>query len=92
MPFLDRFHISVTGFPFPLGPFFQRRTIRKEVNVNFDRIASHWVLPTCHDTPFRKAALLRIAALTIFYSGMSTYAMLQHLRKLSTDVLFICVT
>ena len=31
VPFLDRFHISVTGFPFPLGPFFQRRTVRKEV-------------------------------------------------------------
>ncbi len=33
VPFLDRFHISVTGFPFPLGPFFQRRTVRKEVRV-----------------------------------------------------------
>ncbi|KAL0019064.1 hypothetical protein WJX79_006492 [Trebouxia sp. C0005] len=32
VPFLDRFHISVTGFPFPLGPFFQRRTVRKEVD------------------------------------------------------------
>ena len=31
VPFLDRFHISVTGFPFPLGPFFQRRTICNEV-------------------------------------------------------------
>ena len=31
VPFWDRFHVSVTGFPFPLGPFFQRRTIRKEV-------------------------------------------------------------
>lgn len=26
-----RFYFNVTGFPFPLGPFLQRRTIRKEV-------------------------------------------------------------
>lgn len=32
VPFLDRFHISITGFPFPLGPFIQRRTVRKEVD------------------------------------------------------------
>lgn len=31
VPFFDRFHNSITGFPFPLGPFLQRRTIRKEV-------------------------------------------------------------
>ena len=28
-----RFYFNVTGFPFPLGPFFQRRTIRKEVRL-----------------------------------------------------------
>lgn len=28
-----RFYFNVTGFPFPLGPFLQRRTIRKEVRV-----------------------------------------------------------
>lgn len=27
-----RFYFNVTGFPFPLGPFFERRTIRKEVD------------------------------------------------------------
>lgn len=26
-----RFYFNVTGFPFPLGPFLQRRTIRKEI-------------------------------------------------------------
>lgn len=26
-----RFYFNITGFPFPLGPFFGRRTIRKEV-------------------------------------------------------------
>lgn len=33
VPFFDRFHNSITGFPFPLGPFLQRRTIRKEVGI-----------------------------------------------------------
>ena len=33
VPFFDRFHNSITGFPFPLGPFLQRRTIRKEVGT-----------------------------------------------------------
>ncbi|KAL3157286.1 hypothetical protein ABBQ38_001518 [Trebouxia sp. C0009 RCD-2024] len=32
IPFFDRFHNSITGFPFPLGPFLQRRTIRKQVD------------------------------------------------------------
>ncbi|KAG0614173.1 hypothetical protein M758_6G156200 [Ceratodon purpureus] len=26
-----RFYFNVTGFPFPLGPFLQRRTVRKEI-------------------------------------------------------------
>jgi hypothetical protein len=30
-----RFYFNVTGFPFPLGPFLQRRTIRKEVRSGF---------------------------------------------------------
>ena len=30
-----RFYFNVTGFPFPLGPFLQRRTIRKEVRIGF---------------------------------------------------------
>ena len=29
-----RFYFNITGFPFPLGPFFGRRTIRKEVRKN----------------------------------------------------------
>lgn len=41
VPFLDRFHISVTGFPFPLGPFFQRRTVRKEVRVPDQTLLAH---------------------------------------------------
>ncbi|KAH7440805.1 hypothetical protein KP509_03G011300 [Ceratopteris richardii] len=27
-----RFYFNITGFPFPLGPFLERRTIRKEVD------------------------------------------------------------
>ncbi|GMH33802.1 hypothetical protein BSKO_01636 [Bryopsis sp. KO-2023] len=27
----DRFYFNITGFPFPLGPFFDRKTIRKEI-------------------------------------------------------------
>ena len=44
VPLLDRFHVSVTGFPFPLGPFFQRRTIRKEVRCIFVKFALPTVL------------------------------------------------
>lgn len=33
-----RFYFNVTGFPFPLGPFFRRRTIRKEVRLEGPRI------------------------------------------------------
>lgn len=42
VPFFDRFHNSITGFPFPLGPFLQRRTIRKEVGsfTSTERIGS----------------------------------------------------
>eukprot|EP00803_Ostreobium_quekettii_P006277 evm.model.scf_3018.1 EVM.evm.TU.scf_3018.1 scf_3018:3596-7346(+) len=29
--FWERFYINLTGFPFPLGPFLQRKTIRTEV-------------------------------------------------------------
>lgn len=29
----DRFYFNVTGFPFPLGPFLNRRTIRTEVRL-----------------------------------------------------------
>lgn len=28
---LDRFYPNITGFPFPLGPLFSRKTIRYEV-------------------------------------------------------------
>ncbi len=28
-----RFYFNITGFPFPLGPFLERRTIRKEVTL-----------------------------------------------------------
>jgi hypothetical protein len=35
-----RFYFNFTGFPFPLGPFLQRRTIRKEVRSGF---CSPWV-------------------------------------------------
>lgn len=30
----ERFYFNFTGFPFPLGPFLNRRTIRTEVNFN----------------------------------------------------------
>lgn len=30
-----RFYINITGFPFPLGPFLNRRTIRTEVSLKF---------------------------------------------------------
>lgn len=30
---LDRLYFNVTGFPFPLGPFLFRKTIRYEVNT-----------------------------------------------------------
>lgn len=30
----ERFYFNFTGFPFPLGPFLNRRTIRTEVNLN----------------------------------------------------------
>ena len=29
-----RFYFNFTGFPFPLGPFLNRRTIRTEVNLS----------------------------------------------------------
>jgi hypothetical protein len=29
----ERFYLNFTGFPFPLGPFLNRRTIRTEVAV-----------------------------------------------------------
>ena len=30
----SRFYLNVTGFPFPLGPFFNRKTIRTELEKN----------------------------------------------------------
>lgn len=30
----SRFYLNVTGFPFPLGPFFNRKTIRTELERN----------------------------------------------------------
>jgi len=29
----SRFYFNFTGFPFPLGPFFERKTVRTEVRV-----------------------------------------------------------
>lgn len=29
----ERFYLNFTGFPFPLGPFLNRRTIRTEVAI-----------------------------------------------------------
>jgi hypothetical protein len=29
----SRFYFNITGFPFPLGPFFERKTVRNEVCV-----------------------------------------------------------
>lgn len=31
----ERFYLNFTGFPFPLGPFLNRRTIRTEVAISF---------------------------------------------------------
>lgn len=31
----DRFYFNITGFPFPLGPFLNRRTTRTEVSFFF---------------------------------------------------------
>lgn len=31
----SRFYLNFTGFPFPLGPFFQRKTVRNEVSTRF---------------------------------------------------------
>lgn len=38
-----RFYINVTGFPFPLGPFLNRKTIRTEV-----RFLSYYNLSFAH--------------------------------------------
>jgi len=29
----SRFYFNITGFPFPIGPFFERRTVRNEVRA-----------------------------------------------------------
>jgi hypothetical protein len=29
----SRFYFNITGFPFPLGPFFERKTVRNEVGT-----------------------------------------------------------
>jgi hypothetical protein len=29
----SRFYFNITGFPFPLGPFFERKTVRNEVRI-----------------------------------------------------------
>jgi hypothetical protein len=39
----SRFYFNFTGFPFPLGPFFERRTVRNEVREN-----SRSSFPTYH--------------------------------------------
>jgi hypothetical protein len=39
----SRFYFNITGFPFPLGPFFERKTVRNEVRLeatNFSSIFS----------------------------------------------------
>jgi hypothetical protein len=44
----SRFYFNFTGFPFPLGPFFERRTVRNEVGacevVQFYAPAAVWLL------------------------------------------------
>lgn len=44
-----RFYLNFTGFPFPLGPFLNRRTIRTEVSLSFSQFPffcsmSFWIL------------------------------------------------
>ncbi|KAG1347843.1 hypothetical protein COCNU_06G016720 [Cocos nucifera] len=41
-----RFYLNFTGFPFPLGPFLNRRTIRTELLKELDAPVEHIVLPT----------------------------------------------
>ncbi|XP_017695884.1 uncharacterized protein LOC103696205 isoform X2 [Phoenix dactylifera] len=41
-----RFYLNFTGFPFPLGPFLNRRTIRTEILKELDAPVEHIVLPT----------------------------------------------
>lgn len=38
----ERFYFNFTGFPFPLGPFLNRRTIRTEV-IHFPFLSFFWV-------------------------------------------------
>lgn len=40
-----RFYLNFTGFPFPLGPFLNRRTIRTEVSLTIHLDLSFTVLP-----------------------------------------------
>lgn len=37
----SRSYINITGFPFPLGPFFERKTVVTEVRV-WDRERERW--------------------------------------------------
>jgi hypothetical protein len=36
----SRFYFNITGFPFPLGPFLNRRTIRTEVDATAVKFSS----------------------------------------------------
>ena len=47
---LDRFYFNLTGFPFPLGPFFGRKTLRYEVREWQNLLHtgfSQWILWSC---------------------------------------------
>ncbi|KAJ1698310.1 hypothetical protein LUZ63_006822 [Rhynchospora breviuscula] len=42
----ERFYLNFTGFPFPLGPFLNRRTIRTELLKELDAPVEYIILPT----------------------------------------------
>lgn len=48
----DRFYFNFTGFPFPLGPFLKRRTIRKEVNFFTLVLLPFSLILTCLEVGF----------------------------------------
>ncbi|KAK1273399.1 hypothetical protein QJS04_geneDACA007947 [Acorus gramineus] len=49
----ERFYLNFTGFPFPLGPFLNRRTIRTEILNNLETLNINCIAKALEEKNFR---------------------------------------
>lgn len=87
----SRFYFNITGFPFPIGPFFSRKTVRTEVEKG-----TIWTFEQTQSFPFAVFTPVRMTVIKLKSGGLWVHApvapteeCLRLLKELNAPVEYI---